>query len=184
MGTRINKPLMEMLGEKHNDWVFMLRSMLKGKNQHTLDEETYIIGDMYIRLNKYVKDPDRIMYGDEINTMFIYITLRNCMNKYFNKKNKYLEVPVEPWRADRVDEEYNVEYELNKVILTDNIIEEVDSWHWFEARIFKILSQDKGSMRKLSRDTKISLSTIFNSNKKSKELLKIMFQDEYNKLKD
>ena len=182
MGTLIkDKTLMELLGEKHDDWTYMLRSMLKGKSYIQPDEEIAILGEMYIRMDKYVTDPSKIMYGDEINTMFVFTVLRNVLNAYFNKKNKNPEFSVEVI-FDSADEEYDIQYDIEKVELTDSIINEIESWHWFPARMFKLINQDGVSMRQLSRDTQISLSTVFNGNKKSKELLKAKFQIRYNKL--
>ena len=186
MGTRsVKKTLMEMLGDKHNDWTYMLRGMMKGKATHTKDEEIMIIGDMYIRMNKYVKDPDKIMYGDEINTMFVYTVLRNCMNHYLNKKHKQIEYPSNITHInDEFEDDYNAEYYEGQIELTNEIMEEVESWHWFQTRMFKIINQDGVTMRQLARDTGISLSTVFNGNKKSREKLRDKFQDKYNRLKD
>lgn len=178
-----------MLGEKHTDWIKMLKSMMRNKGVPLmLDDETAILSEMYIRMDKYIGDDniEKIMYGDEINTMFVYITIKNTMNAYFNTKNRNREYPKENVYfsnpEDEIFKEYNIQYNLDVVNLSNEITEEIESWHWFSARMFKIINEDGVSMRQLSRDTGISLSTIFNLNKKSKQLLINKFKTKYNKL--
>ena len=36
------------------------------------------VQEMYLRLNKYVKNPDKIMYNEtEVNKFYVYITIKN-----------------------------------------------------------------------------------------------------------
>ena len=57
-----------------------------------------IVQEMYIRLNKYVEDPERIMYKDEPNKLFVWVTLRNMVRNFQNKK----EYGYLLWRYGRV----------------------------------------------------------------------------------
>ena len=44
----------------------------------TDDDANELVQEMYLRLHKYVDDPERIMYNDdEVNTFYVYVTLRN-----------------------------------------------------------------------------------------------------------
>ena len=46
------------------------------------------VQEMYLRLNKYVKNPDKIMYNEtEVNKFYVYITIKNLYNDYL-KENK------------------------------------------------------------------------------------------------
>ena len=39
------------------------------------------VQEMYLRLNKYVKNPDKIMYNEtEVNKFYVYITIKNLYN--------------------------------------------------------------------------------------------------------
>tara|TARA_R110002012_G_scaffold24451_1_gene81670 strand:+ start:59 stop:706 length:648 start_codon:yes stop_codon:yes gene_type:complete len=68
-----------------------------------------------------------------------------------------------------------------------NIIQDidnfVDTWYWYDAKLFK-LYYDKGmSMRKIAKETGISLKSVFNSLKAAKMKLREEFQEDYNKYK-
>ena len=45
-----------------------------------------VVQEMYLRLNKYVDDPERIMYNDEPNKLFVWVTLRNMVRNLQTKK--------------------------------------------------------------------------------------------------
>ena len=49
-----------------------------------------LVQEMYLRMHDYTKDVKRIMYNEkEINTFYIYITLRNLYySKFTNYKKK------------------------------------------------------------------------------------------------
>ena len=41
-----------------------------------------LVQDMYLRLNRYIDNPEKIMKNDEVNSFFVYITLRNLFYDY------------------------------------------------------------------------------------------------------
>lgn len=191
------KSLLEMLSEKHTDWIKMVRSF--SNNNKTNDENMTedIVQDMYIRLYDLVKDPDKIMYNDEINTMYIYVTLKNIYLSYIKQNSKNFKSPIIEIDTDEeIDFEYmfnasnepaetnllNIEYEIEKTILEEKIREEIESWNHYNAKLFKIIYYDGVSMRQLERDTHIKLSSIFNTINRCRLKLKDKFEIEYNNL--
>ena len=48
-----------------------------------------IVQEMYLRINDYVKDVNKIMYDDkQINTFYVYITLRNIYySNFYSRQN-------------------------------------------------------------------------------------------------
>jgi len=62
----------------------MLLSM--GCNPSVADD---LVQEMYIKLDQYLKTHKKnIMYKDEINYFFVYVTLRNLYMDYIRQKNK------------------------------------------------------------------------------------------------
>lgn len=175
--------LLDRLAERHTEWVKMVRSF-KGKDDYTISVDTAneLVQEMYLRLYKYVNDTEKIMYGDEINTMFVYITLKRMYFKYkeaeAKRAGKFIAGEDEDWE----DEEYSDHTDDSKVILCKEIIEEIDSWHHYDSKLFKTIVLDGYSMRQLSRESGISLSSIFNTMKHRKELLKSKFGNQYDKI--
>lgn len=136
------------------------------------------VQEMYLRMHKYVATPEKILYGEEINTFYVYVTLRNMYTDYAKNKNKFK--IVSEGFVDRPQVDYEAEeYELILQDLTQNIWDEVEQWHWYDAKLFKIYMTTEMSMRDLSKETTISLRSIFNTLKNGKQRIKDNFQENY-----
>lgn len=56
-----------------------------GTEKHEAED---LVQEMYLRMYKYVENPEKIMYNDkEVNTYFVFVVLRNL---FFSSKNHYL----------------------------------------------------------------------------------------------
>jgi len=179
--------LLTILGNRHNEWLGMVYSFSSNNKRIQKEDAEEIVSLMYLKLHKYVKTPDRIMYNEhEINTMYIYITLKNLYTNYIIKRSKYnarFSKEDIDTLDDIISDEIDTSLELSKIDLQDRIKEEIENWYHYDAKLFKVVFYDSTSMRQLSRDSGISLSSIFNSIKTGKLKLKKKFGDEYNSLK-
>ena len=67
----------------------------------------------------------------------------------------------------------------------DKIFEKIDriteDWYWYDKKIFNIHFYKQMSMRKISRETKISLSSIFNTLSNGKKKIREGAIEEYRK---
>jgi DNA-directed RNA polymerase specialized sigma subunit len=66
--------------------------------------------------------------------------------------------------------EYELEIKIN---------EEMDTWEYFDRRLFQLYRDSGMSMRKIASETRISTKTIFYSIKKSKERLREKCAEDY-----
>ena len=81
---RLLMRVIDLLAQKHNDWIRMAMSFKINE-----DQANEIVQEMYLRINDYVKDAKKIMYNDkEINTFYVYITLRNIYYSNFYNTGK------------------------------------------------------------------------------------------------
>jgi transcriptional regulator of aromatic amino acid metabolism len=65
-------------------------------------------------------------------------------------------------------------------IILDNIQQEVDGWdRWYDQKLFKIYYETDISMRKLAKDSHISVTSIFNSCKNYKQIINSKFNEDY-----
>ncbi len=183
----MNKTVLEVLAEKHNDWIAMATSF--GLSE---DDSKDIVQDMYICIDKAVSDVERIMYKDKgVNTFYIYTTLKNLHWQGYYKGSSSRKTPdikcfsefknnVNIVDTDRIPEEFDcMDEELFNSVSLNDIKKGVDSikkeWHWYDRDIFDLHFEKGVSMRKLAKGTTISLSSIFNTidngrNKIRKEL--------------
>ena len=99
------------------------------------------IHEMYLKLNKYISDPKKIMYNEnEPNKFYVYITIKNLWNDYLKAKSKHRMISIDDLGENNesyktyvplIDDTNDVYYKRNQdyaqQIILDNIQKEVDS---------------------------------------------------------
>ena len=167
--------LLEKLASKYDDWIKMAKSFGISKEQA---EE--IVQEMFIRIFDYVKEPEKLLYNeDEVNTFYIYITLRNLYYGNIHKSgkksptvfstNEIEDVSFGRMREDSMD---NIEEKKKAEELFNRVEKLVEDWYWYDKGVFNPHYHKGMSMRQISRETKISLSSIFNTLKNAKEIIR------------
>mgnify|MGYP003118163097 CR=1 FL=1 len=170
--------VIDILADKHEDWLNMAKSF--GISD---DDANELVQQMYIRITDYVSDVEKILYNEtEVNTYYVYVTLRNLYLRRHHKNNPkevYLE---DQENIDQITPVENIKEQKEKF---DEIFDKIDNitkdWYWYDKRIFNIHFYDEMSMRKISRETKISLSSIFNTLSNGKEKIRKGAIEEYRK---
>jgi len=169
--------VLNLLASKHYEWVKMAHSFGAG------DYAEDIVQEMYIRLNKYVDDPERIMYKDEPNKLFVWVTLRNMVRNFQNKKEivHYCGDMVE---YDQEEDVFDYEEAEGFERLIEKIWESTEELHWYDKKMFEIYHTTDMSMRDIEKETKISLYSIFDTLKKTKEYVKEKHYEDYEDLQN
>ena len=170
--------MLELLAQNHKLWMSMVISM--GAPTYVAED---LVQSMYLRLYKYIEDPKRIMFNDkEVNKFFIYVTLRNIYLDYKKLGSKYSFCEI---NDDVTGSGYELEYiemadrDIAFAKLVEKIKQEMRSWHNYDRILSeKHLSTDY-SLRDISKGSGISLTSIFHSIKKNKELLNELFIEDY-----
>ena len=170
--------VLELLATKHKDWCRMVRSF--GCPDHLVED---VVQEMYLRMHKYVDTPDRIMYGDEPNTYFVYVTLRNMYADYVKTKNRSPVAHGDLTLEDRYDLDPKDQEESMQVLVAA-IWAEVKTWHWYDEKMFTIYIETGMSMRELEAETKISLRSIFNTLTNAKSKIQANCSKEYQDYRD
>lgn len=163
--------MLEDLGKMHNIWVAMAKNL--GAPNSVAED---LVQEMYIRLNKYVKDPNKIYYKDtgEINRFYIWVTLRNMVLSYKGMKAKNVTFFLDDCLRDEGDrrqiedrpsmDELEVDKELARDKIIQNIRQSIEEWeYWYDKKLFNLYYFTDMSMRDIARNTGISLTSIFNS---------------------
>ena len=138
---------------------------------------------MYLRLHKYIEDKDRIMYNDdEVNRFFVYVTLKNMYLTYMSSQNRYQWYEIR--EDDVIDEDLN-EFVFDEVMdtafdrLISKINDEMNTWHKYDRILSEKYLKSDYSLRDIATGSGISLTSIFNSMRENKRILKEKFQEDY-----
>lgn len=154
--------MLKELVKEHKKWVNIVRSLGGG------DYSEDIVQEMYIKIHD-------IELRKETLGAFVYFVLKNMTNDLHRKQSKVCKIDIEELRylcaegSDRKEE-------LEKI--HERIEEEVESWHWYDEMLWKLYKEGR-SMRELSNETNISLSSIFHTIKTCKQRLRISVGEDY-----
>lgn len=157
--------ILELATTKHKEWIVMAKSLGCGN----FSED--IVQEMYLRLHKYIDSVEKVMYGDEINKSFVYITLRNLVydfNRAQKKSQELIDTNIDYETLEIADEPFDETIdELNSIVL-----EEMKDWYWYDRTLFEYVYKHGIGQREMARDSTISLSSIHNTIKNAKERIK------------
>ena len=102
--------MLEILSKNHNTWIAMGLSI--GIPDHMVED---FIHETYLRLNKYIDNPEKIMYNEtEVNKFYVYITIKNLWSDFNKAKSKHTVYKID---------DYNFEYVFDSSDLNNKIIE-------------------------------------------------------------
>jgi len=170
---------LELLANKHEKWIILVRSL--GCSEYIAED---VVQDAYIRIWEYLQKGVNIDYGDDdVNEFYMYMTLRSI---YFNSiKKKSLDI-YEPPHTEALnlmlgklkDEYSDVEMEDAYTRLINKIFTEVNSWDFYSRNIFIAYFTSGLSLDKLSSDTEIGRSSLYNSIRKYRDVIQVMFDED------
>ena len=140
---KMSSKILDILAKRHNEWLNMAKSFKLNNS-----DANELVQEMYLRMYDYTKDVKRIMYNEtEINTFYIYITLRNLYYSKFTNYNKnkktvlFSDIDTEKFNyimnqiVYDVDE-YNDNYKkkVNLEALYNKIEDVIEEWYWYDKK--------------------------------------------------
>jgi len=151
------KSLVELAYDKHKDWINIVKSF--GANKNYAED---IVQEMYIQLICDIQKGLDLWYNDDINTYYCYKVLRGIYLNTHKKEAKFLKTYIEDINGEIKEVEDlgidEVEYAKQK----DNIDEILKEMYWYDSKVFTLVASGK-SVASLSRDTKISYYSLYNT---------------------
>ncbi len=165
--------MLELLAKEHTLWIKMVVNMGCSK-----DVAEDIVQEMYIKLHRLIKDENKIMYNDEeVNRFYVFVTLKNLYVDYRKAKGKYNFFEFDE-RDDVIDDEDSTDRDEAFSNLINSITEEINSWHLYDAKLCNTYFKSNLSLRDISTGSKISLTSIFNSVRNYKKILRDKFEED------
>lgn len=162
---------LEEVAKHHKEWVNTIQKM--GEFDYAED----IVQESYIALMKYADATKLIDVNGDVRKGYMLFTLRSLYYQFYNKKKKINKVSFDGcWE---LFDDSNIEEQKayhNICLLID---EEIENWHWYDKKLFKLYRDTDFSMRDISKETNISLISIFHSIKNHKSILKDKLQKDY-----
>ncbi len=146
--------------KKHKQWLEIVQSF--GCNEWTAED---IVGEMYIKLDRVIKQGKDITRDGEINHFYVFKVLTSIFLDLKRKEAKYILVELEDYNDP--NNEIEVQYLKNY----EKILETLQKLYWYDQKVFEIIESGE-SISQLSRKTNISYYSLYNTYKKVKRILK------------
>lgn len=175
--------MLELLANNHKTWLKMVRGF--GADYDTAND---IVQSFYIRMYDYIKDEKRIMYNDEeVNTFFMYVVLRNMYSTHLKSSGRV--VCFEIREDDAIDED-ETKFYFDEAMedafdkLVSKINDEMRTWHRYDRILSEKYLKSDYSLRDIASGSGISLTSIFNSMRTNKRILKDKFSEDWEDFKN
>jgi RNA polymerase sigma factor (sigma-70 family) len=139
--------------KQHNRWINIVKQFGITDFAEDVVQEAYL----------------KCLEKESINEAYFYLTLRSLAMDLHRKQKQIIKVSID---------EVNIQTEIEQ---QNEILDIVKDFHWFDKEVFFLYYDNKMSMRKISEETGISLSTIFQTITKCKLKIKYEWQKEEQK---
>jgi hypothetical protein len=151
------KSLVELAYDKKKIFINIVKSF--GCNSSYAED---IVQELFIQIHLDVEKGLDLWYNDDINTYYCYKVLRGIYLNTHKKEAKFLKTYIEDINGEIKEVEDlgidEVEYAKQK----DNIDEILKEMYWYDSKVFSLVASGK-SVASLSRDTKISYYSLYNT---------------------
>jgi DNA-directed RNA polymerase specialized sigma24 family protein len=167
--------ILEKVAKYHNDWLELAEVFDK-------DWSEDIVQEFYLLLHKYNVTEEQMFTNGRPNRGYCFIIIRNIYFQLHNVRKRINKCELNDEIYNLIDD-YSEEQELEWDNFRNKAEDEVNSWEWYDKKLFTLYRDNKTSIRKLAKETGISFVSIFHTLKANKQKLKRLLQEDYDNLK-
>ena len=164
---------LKILSKYHDEWLNIVR--LFGDSEFAQD----IVQDVYLKVHSNYRE--RIIQNGEPNRALMWVLLRNTA--FRANKTEPNDLSLELFYSLPAEQ-----FELGKHesidLIYDKVEAEIKTWEWYDQMLFDLYKRTGKSIRDLSKETKISTKSIFQTLKHCKERLKENVGEDYEDYKN
>jgi len=151
--------VLHYLSRRDNEWRKMARKFAGAEYEDVLH-------DAYLKLCQRFNSADELKsYHPNQVAMYVYLTIRSV----FLKAKDHLSLDSDIPEVEVEDYNYDQDARDEKKIAP--LLEEIETWYWFDREIFKLYYFKGYKQRQIARETNISVSTIHTTIKTCEEKL-------------
>lgn len=158
--------MLEKLAVHHLLWIKMLVNL-----GCKVEDAKDLVQDMYIRLDRLVKDPNKMMYGDDVNRYYVWTTLRNMYFSKLKKDRASIFYELRDSDESEIDDYDTLEDDAFRSI-TDKIDNITSKWSIYDKKLFELYFIKGLSLRAIAKGSKIGLTSIHTSILNYKQILR------------
>ena len=163
------KKTMILIAKRHQEWIYMAKSL--GLKQVIAED---IVQEMYIKIQLKLEKGLDITYEDDINTFYIYKTLKSLFIDLKRKGKNITIYSMDEVRPENNEKRINIQSyttDINYDEAYEKIQNELSGMYWYDRKVFEIINGQE-SIAELSRKSKIPYYSLYNTYNKVKIKLK------------
>lgn len=153
--------ILELAFKRHKNWIDIVVSF--GCNRDTAED---LVMEMYIKIDRLASSGTDLMYKDDINYFYVFKVLSTMFLDLKRKEAKTTIVDL-----DSVSEVSTEQDLTNYEEKYQDVLDAFDQLYWYDKKVYEIID-DGLSISELSRKTKISYYSLYNTFNKVKKFLK------------
>ena len=153
--------ILELAFKRHKNWIDIVISF--GCNRDTAED---LVMEMYIKIDRLASSGTDLMYKDDINYFYVFKVLSTMFLDLKRKEAKTTIVDL-----DSVSEISTEQDLTNYEEKYQDVLDAFDQLYWYDKKVYEIVD-DGLSISELSRKTKISYYSLYNTFNKVKKFLK------------
>jgi len=185
----------------HKEWVQIVTNL--GGGSYSED----IVMEAYIKLDKYNCE-HKVINNGKVSKGYMFFVLRSIFITYIKQSNKVRKINIDAvvkLNYSKESSSYNGNIkelkekfgEIHEKGISEDIIrekaygricdkidKELESWHWYDKKIFELYRDTPLSIRGLAKETDISFVNIFHTLKKGKNIINKKFAEDYQDFKN
>jgi len=150
------KTLVELAYEKKQTFINIVKSF--GCNSSYAED---IVQELFIQIHLDVKKGLDLWYNDDINTYYCYKVLRGIYLNTHKKQARFLKTYIEDIEEIKQAEDLGID-EIEYAKSKDTVDDILKEMYWYDSKVFSLVASGK-SVASLSRDTKISYYSLYNT---------------------
>jgi len=151
------KTIIEIAFDKHKEWIKVVKSF--GCNPSQAED---VVQEMYLQLHKDLNKGLDFSYKDDINHYYVYKILRGIFCNIYKKEARKLKAYIEELKTEIQEFDENEIDEQEYQEREDKVGEVMSNLYWYDAKVFELIASGK-SVASLSRETKISYYSLYNT---------------------
>lgn len=159
------------VAKHHREWVRIVNSF----GEYFFAED--IVQETYLMLMKWSNE-DKLFNDGKINKTYIWLSLRNTFLMHLRKSSKLNKVNLDTINSLQQDCSEELKHESYSKML-DLIDNEIETWHWYDQKLFNLYKDTDLSMREIGKETTISVTSIFHTLKDCKTRIKEVVGETY-----
>ena len=151
------RTIIDIAFDKHKEWIKVVKSF--GCNPSQAED---VVQEMYLQLHKDLNKGLDFSYKDDINHYYCYKVLRGIFCNIYKKEARKLKAYIEELKTELQEFDENEIDEKEYQERQDKVGEVMSNLYWYDAKVFELIASGK-SVASLSRETKISYYSLYNT---------------------